>query len=75
MIKGSSAYNDLIRDNDRHVRGKWVQMTKEEAEAYDKDLNIAKRQPIDSEESSPFDLYDDIDEFENDNDDHAIFPF
>ena len=50
-------------------------ITKEKAEAYDKDTTIAKRQPIDSEESSPFDLYDDIDEFGNDKDGYAIFPF
>ena len=50
-------------------------MTKEEAEANDKDPTITKRQLIDSEESSPFDLYDDIDEFENDKDGYAIFPF
>ena len=74
MVIDSLAYDDLICDNYKHVRGKWVKMSKEEAEAYDKDTTIAKRQPIDSEESSSFDLYNDIDEFEYNEGGHAIFP-
>ena len=40
MIIGGTAFNELIRDNYRRVKGQWVKMTKEEAEAYDKDPNI-----------------------------------
>ena len=50
-------------------------MNKEEAKAYDKDPTVVKRQPFDSEDSSPFNPYEDIDELEYDEDDHAIFPF
>ena len=49
-------------------------MTKE-ADTYDKDPTIAKRQPIDSEESSLLDINDDIVEFEYVEGGHAIFPF
>ena len=40
IIIGGTAFNELIRDNYRRVKGQWVKMTKEEAEAYDKDPNI-----------------------------------
>ena len=66
-----SAYYELLRDNYRRVRGQWVKMSKEEAEAYDKDPNIESIYP-DSDSDSD---YPDIDEFEYDADGHAIFPF
>ena len=40
MIIGGTAFNELIRDNYRRVKGQWVEMTKEEGEAYDNDPNI-----------------------------------
>ena len=40
LIIGGSAYNELIRDNYRRVKGQWVKMTKEAAEAFDKNPNI-----------------------------------
>ena len=64
----------MICDNYGHEIGKWVKMTKE-ADTYDKDPTIAKRQPIDSEESSLLDINDDIVEFEYVEGGHAIFPF
>ena len=71
MVVGGSAYYELLRDNYRRVRGQWVKMSKEEAEAYDKDPNIESIYP-DSDSDSD---YPDIDEFEYDADGHAIFPF
>ena len=71
MVVGGSAYYELLRDNYRRVRGEWVKMSKEEAEAYDKDPNIESIYP-DSDSDSD---YPDIDEFEYDADGHAIFPF
>ena len=71
MVVGGSAYYELLRDNYRRVRGEWVKMSKEEAEAYDKDPNIESIYP-DSDSDSD---YPDIDEFEYDEDGHAIFPF
>ena len=51
-------------------------MTKEEAEAYDKDPDINKIfVNDDSDDSSSESEYVDIDEFEYDEDGHAIFPF
>ena len=76
MIIGGSAYNELIRDNYRRVKGQWVKMTKEEAEAYDNDPDINKIFANDeSSESSSESEYVDIDEFEYDEDGHAIFLF
>ena len=72
MIIGGSAYYELLRDNYRPVRGQWVKMSKEEAEAYDKDPNIESIFP-DSDSGDA--EYVDIDEFEYDEDGHAIFPF
>ena len=51
-------------------------MSKEEAEAYDKDPNIESIFPdSDSDSDSGNTEYVDIDEFEYDEDGHAIFPF
>ena len=52
-------------------------MSKEEAEAYDKDPNIGMMfADDDSDSDSDSDSeYVDIDEFEYDQDGHAIFPF
>ena len=51
-----------------------MKMSKEEAEAYDKDPATHKKlQIIDSDSSDS--EYVDIDEFEYDEDGHAIFPF
>ena len=76
MIIGGSAYYELIRDNYRRVKGQWVKMSKEEAEAYDNDPDINKIFANDeSSESSSESEYVDIDEFEYDEDGHAIFPF
>ena len=72
MIIGGTAFNELIRNNYRHVKGQWVKMTKEEAETYDNDPNIGMMF-TDSESDSDSE-YVDIDEFEYDADDHAIFP-
>ena len=40
LIIGGTAYNELIRDNYRRVKGQWVKMSKEEAEAYDNDPDV-----------------------------------
>ena len=71
MTVGGTAYNELIRDRFRYQGGEWVKMSKEEAEAFDKDPNIESIYP-DSDSDSD---YPDIDEFEYDADGHAIFPF
>ena len=76
MIIGGTAYNELFRDKYRPRGGKWVKMTKEEAEAYDKDPDINKIfANDDSDDSSSESEYVDIDEFEYYEDGHAIFPF
>ena len=76
MIIGDTAFNELIRDNYRRVKGQWVKMTKEEVKAYDNDPNINKIfANDDSDDSSSESEYVDIDEFEYDADGHAIFPF
>ena len=72
MIIGGTAFNELIRDNYRRVKGQWVEMTKEEGEAYDNDPNI-DMMFFDSDSVSDSE-YVDIDEFEYDADGHAIFP-
>ena len=73
IVIGGTAFNELIRDNYRRVKGQWVKMTKEEAEAYDRDPNISMMF-ADSDSDSDSE-YVDIDEFEYDADGHAIFPF
>ena len=76
FIIGGTEFNELIRDNYRHVKGQWVKMTKEEAEAHDNDPDINKMfANDDSDDSSSESEYVDIDEFEYDADGHAIFPF
>ena len=74
LIIGGTAFNELIRDNYRRVKGQWVKMTKEEAKAYDNDpnINMAFADPVSESSESE---YVDIDEFEYDADGHAIFPF
>ena len=73
LIIGSTAFNELIRDNYRRVKGKWVKMTKEQAKACDKDPNIDMMfADSDSDGDSE---HVDIDEFEYDADGHAIFLF
>ena len=77
MIIGVLTYYKLLRDNYRPRGGKWVKMNKEEAKAYDNDPDINKifaNDSDDSDESSSSE-YVDIDEFEYDEDGHAIFPF
>ena len=74
MVVGGTAHSELLRDNYRECNGQWVKMSKEEAEAYDKDPATHKKlQIIDSDSSDS--EYVDIDEFEYDEDGHAIFPF
>ena len=76
IIIGGTAFNELIRDTYRLVKGLWVKMTKEEAKAYDNDPDINKIfANDDSDDSSSESEYVDIDEFEYDEDGHAIFPF
>ena len=76
IIIGGTAFNELIRDTYRLVKGQWVKMTKEEAKVYDNDPNINKIfANDDSDDSSSESEYVDIDEFEYDEDGHAIFPF
>ena len=77
LIIGGTAYNELIRDNYRRVKGQWVKMTKEEAEAYDNDpdISMAFADPVSDDSESSESEYVDIDEFEYDADGHAIFPF
>ena len=76
LIIGGTAFNELIRDNHRRVKGQWVKMTKEEAKAYDNDPDISMAfANDDSDDSSSESEYVDIDEFEYDADGHAIFPF
>ena len=73
-INGGTAFNELIRGNYRCVKGRWVKMTKEEAEAYDNDPNIGMMFADDDDSSSESE-YVNIDEFEYDKDGHVIFPF
>ena len=72
-----SAFYELLRDNNRLRGGKWVKITKEEAKAYDNDPDIKKifvdDQENDLDDSSSYP--DDIDEFEYDEDGHAIILF
>ena len=77
MIIGGTAYYELLHDNYRRVKGQWVKMTKEEAEAYDNDpdISIAFADPNSSDSDSSESEFYDIDEFEYDADGHAIFPF
>ena len=77
LIIGGTAYNELIHDNYRRVKGQWVKMTKEEAEAYDNDpdISMAFADPVSDDSESSESEYVDIDEFEYDADGHAIFPF
>ena len=75
MIIGGSAYYELIRDHYRRQGGKWVKMSKEEAEAYDNDPNIEDVLCYPDSDSDSDSEYVDIDEFEYDEDGHAIFPF
>ena len=76
MIIGGTAYYELLRDNYRPRGGKWVKITKEEAKAYGNDRNINKIfANDDADDSSSESEYVDIDEFEYDEDGHAIFPF
>ena len=77
LIIGGTAFHKLIRDNYRRVKGKWVKMTKEEAEAYDNDpdISMAFADPVSESSESSESEYVDIDEFEYDRDGHAIFPF
>ena len=74
LIIGGSAYYELLRDNYRPRGGKWVKMTKEEAEANDNDPDINKIFPNDDSDDS-WSEYVNIKEFEYDEDGHAIFPF
>ena len=73
LIIGGTAYNELIRDNYRPRGGKGVKMTKDEAEAYDKDPNITIMF-ADSDSDSDSE-YVDIDLFEYEKNGHTIFPF
>ena len=76
MITGGSAYYELLRDNSRPRGGKWVKMSKEEAKVYDNDPDIKKIFADDQgDDSSSESEYVDIDEFEYNEDSHAIFPF
>ena len=77
MIIGGSTYNELICDNYRRVKGQWVKMSKEEAEAYDNDPDIstAFADPNSSDSDSSESEFYDINEFEYDADGDAIFPF
>ena len=76
IIIGGTAFNELIRDNYRREKGQWVKMSKEEAKAYDKDPNTDMMfADSNSDDDSSSSEYVDIDEFEYDEDGHAIFPF
>ena len=76
MIIGGSAYYELLRDNYKPRGGKWVKMSKEEAKEYDNDLNISAIFAPDTHDSSDdSDYSDDIDEFNYNEDNHAIFLF
>ena len=73
LIIGGTAYNKLIRDNYRRVKGRCVKMTKEEAEAYDNDPDISMMFADSDSDSDSKHVY--IDEFEFDANGHAISPF
>ena len=75
MIIGGSAYYELLRDNYRPRGSKWVKRTKEEAKVYDNDPDIRKIFADDQDDDSSESEYVNIDEFEYDEDGHAIFPF
>ena len=76
VIIGGSAYYELLHDNYRPQGGKWVKMRKEEAKTNDNDPNIRAIFASDTDNSSDDNDYpDDIDEFEYNEDGHAIFLF
>ena len=76
VIIGGSAYYELLHDNYRPQGGKWVKMRKEEAKTNDNDPNIRAIFASDTDDSSDDNDYPDyIDEFEYNEDGHAIFPF
>ena len=75
MIIGGSAYYELLRDNYRPRGGKWVKISKEEAKVYDNDSDIKKTFANDQDDDSSESEYVDIDEFEYNEDSHAIFSF
>ena len=76
MIIGGSEYYELLWGNYRPQGGKWVKISKEEAKEYDNDPNISAIFAPDMDDSSDDNNYsDDIDEFEYNEDGHAIFPF
>ena len=76
IIIGGTAFNELIRNNYRREKGQWVKMSKEEAKAYDNYPNIDMMfADSNSDDDSSSSEYVDIDEFEYDEDGHAIFPF
>ena len=76
IIIGGSAYSELLRDNYRPRGGKWVKMRKEESKEYDSDPNISAIFALNMDNNSDDSNYpDDIDEFEYNEDGHAIFPF
>ena len=66
MIIGGTAFSELLWDNYRRVRGQWVKMSKESAEAYDNDPNI-RMMFADADSDSDSENID-IDEFEDDQD-------
>ena len=75
-ITRGAAYYEILRDNYRPRGSKWVKMSKEEAKEYDNDLNNSTIFALDIEDSSDDSDYpDDIDEFEYNEDKHAILPF
>ena len=75
MIIGGSAYYELLRDNYRPQGGKWMKISKGEAKVYDNDPDIKKIFTDDQGDDSSESEYIDIDEFEYNEDGHAIFPF
>ena len=81
LIIGGTAYNELIRDNYRRVKGQWVgkkkwPKKKPRRTITTQTISMAFADPPNSSDSdsSESEFYD-IDEFEYDADGHAIFPF
>ena len=72
MIIGGSAYYELLRDNYIPRGDKWMKMSKEEAKVYDNDPDIKKIFADDQGDDLSSDYLYDIDEFEYDEERHAI---
>ena len=72
MIIGGSAYYELLHNNYRPRGSEWVKISKEKPKAFNRNPKSVTNRNFDS---SDYNYPDDIDEFEYDEDSHAIIPF